>query len=360
MTTILHRAVALVGAALISTQAIAADTPPTRPLQDTTRSFDQALPVTPAQQQVDKLLRQIAAKAYSLQRHAEELQSFARGTPKLSASTHAVELNRARAAVNDIGADLRQLQALRANALPWQQHIIDRLEPLMQRMASGTTNAIELMNGDRRLFPTDEYRDAVAALVSDAGEARKLLLVHFDYAEAREKLNRLNGLPSQQVASTAGAGAALSPKPGKTLEQRVESALFKLPNYGVFDFLAFRVDGNEVTLTGDVSWPSLRMDAERAVRGVTGVERVNNHITVLPVSHNDDRIRLASYRAVYGHSALSRYRLDPNPPIRIIVSNGHLTLEGLVNNEMERTIATLQANSVPGIFSVTNNLQVGL
>jgi hyperosmotically inducible protein len=88
------------------------------------------------------------------------------------------------------------------------------------------------------------------------------------------------------------------------------------------------------------------------------VEQVRNEIEVLPVSTNDDRIRMATYRAIYGHTALNRYALQAVPPIHIIVKNGNLTLEGVVSNEADKNIAAMQARSVAGVFSVTNNLRV--
>jgi hyperosmotically inducible protein len=185
--------------------------------------------------------------------------------------------------------------------------------------------------------------------------------VNLDYAQAREKLNRLDASVMEPVAkvSTAPEATRVSSKAAKSLEQRVTSELLKLPYYGVFDYLAFQIDGDQVTLSGHVNWPTLKTDAERAVRGVEGVAAVSSTIEVLPLSPNDDRIRIAAYRAIYGHSTLARYRLNPHAPIRIIVKNGNLTLMGVVGSDMDRTIAHMQANSVPGAFSVTNNLQVG-
>lgn len=148
-------------------------------------------------------------------------------------------------------------------------------------------------------------------------------------------------------------------KTSKSLEERVRTELLKLPYYGVFDFLAFQIDGERVRLSGEASWPTLKTDAERAVCAVEGVRGVVNDIKVLPVSPHDDQIRLATYWAVYGHAALAPYRLNPHPPIRIIVENGNVTLKGVVRNQMDRSVAHLMANGVPGTFSVTNNLQLG-
>ncbi len=142
------------------------------------------------------------------------------------------------------------------------------------------------------------------------------------------------------------------------LERDVRHELVMLPYYGVFDRLAFRTDGSTVTLFGEVTRPTLKSSAENVVRDVEGVERVVNQIRVLPLSPNDDQIRLAAYRAIYGNSMLDRYALQAVPPIHIIVENGNVTLDGVVANENDRNVASIQAKSVPGVFSVTNNLRV--
>ena len=131
-----------------------------------------------------------------------------------------------------------------------------------------------------------------------------------------------------------------------------------LPYYGVFDNLAYRVNGSAVELYGQVTRPTLKSDAENVVKKIEGVERVVNNIEVLPTSPDDDRIRLAEYRAIYGQTALNRYSLQAVPPIHVIVKNGHVTLEGVVASEGDKNIAGIQANSVPGVFSVTNNLRI--
>lgn len=140
--------------------------------------------------------------------------------------------------------------------------------------------------------------------------------------------------------------------------REVRHELIMLPFYGVFDNLAFKVDGGTVTLIGQVSRPTLKTDAERVVKGIEGVERVINRIEVLPLSPHDDAIRMATYRAIYGHPALNRYALQAVPPIHIVVKNGNVTLEGVVANEGDKNIAGIQAESVSGVFSVTNNLRV--
>ncbi len=142
------------------------------------------------------------------------------------------------------------------------------------------------------------------------------------------------------------------------IEREVRREIVTLPFYSLFDHFAFRVDGETVTLRGKVSRPTLKSDAENVVRRIEGVEKVNNEIEVLPLSPNDDRLRMALYGAIYGHGALQMLAIRAVPPVHIIVENGNVTLEGVVANEMQKNIANLQANGVPGVFSVTNNLRV--
>jgi hyperosmotically inducible protein len=142
------------------------------------------------------------------------------------------------------------------------------------------------------------------------------------------------------------------------ITREVRHELVMLPYYGVFDNLAYRVDGNTVTLVGQVTRPTLKSDAEHAVKDIEGVEQVKNEIQVLPLSPADDRIRIAAYRGIYGQPPLDRYAMQAVPPIHIIVANGKIDLEGVVANQGDKDIANVRANSVSGAFGVTNNLKV--
>ena len=142
------------------------------------------------------------------------------------------------------------------------------------------------------------------------------------------------------------------------ITREVRHELLMLPYLDVFDYLTYKVDGYTVTLMGQVARPTLKSDAENVVKRIEGVEHVDNQIEVLPVSPNDDRLRLRLYRAIYGFAPMQKYALGVQKPIRIIVKNGHVTLEGVVDNEGDKNIANIRANSVSGSFSVTNNLQV--
>ncbi len=140
--------------------------------------------------------------------------------------------------------------------------------------------------------------------------------------------------------------------------KKIRKELVTLPFYGVFDNLSFNYEDGKVILMGQVSRPTLRSDAKRVVERVTGVEEVVNKIEVLPLSNFDDRIRLATYRAIYRQPGLDRLALQAVPPIHIIVKNGNVTLEGVVLNKSDSTRAFIAANGIPGVFSVKNNLRI--
>jgi len=149
-----------------------------------------------------------------------------------------------------------------------------------------------------------------------------------------------------------------TPRAVERIEKEVRHELVMLPYLNVFDNLAYRVDGYNVTLLGQVTDPVVKSDAENAVKRIEGVEKVDNQIEVLPVSTIDDRLRLQLYRAIYGFPALQRYALPVLKPIRIIVRNGHVTLEGVVDSEADKNLAGIRANGVSGVFSVENHLRV--
>jgi hyperosmotically inducible protein len=160
------------------------------------------------------------------------------------------------------------------------------------------------------------------------------------------------------VAAAAAAPQAALPRAADRIAREVRHELVMLPYYGVFDNLAYQVNGSTVTLLGQVTRPTLKSDAERAVKGIEGVDKVVNKIEVLPLSPMDDKIRLAVYRAIYSDPALDRYALRAVPPIHIIVKNGNVTLDGAVASQADKNIAGIRANGVPGVFSVRNELQV--
>ncbi len=171
------------------------------------------------------------------------------------------------------------------------------------------------------------------------------------------------------VLGTAAFGAASVPRNSaqsgltrKTtvMEERIRHQLVMLPFYGVFDNLSFSIEGsNTVVLTGQVTQPILKSDAQAAVKRVEGVQKVVNNIEVLPLSPFDNRIRWATYRAIFSRPGFEKYAIQAVSPIRIIVKNGNITLDGYVGNQMDKTLAYMAARSVPGAFSVTDNLQIG-
>jgi len=143
------------------------------------------------------------------------------------------------------------------------------------------------------------------------------------------------------------------------ITKEVRHQLLMIPYYSVFDNLEYRVDGTTVTLMGQVVNGSIKDDAESGVKHVEGVEKIVNNIEILPPSPDDDQIRRAEYRAIYSFGSLQKYGFQAVASIHIIVKGGHVTLEGMVDNQSDKDAANIRANGVPNVFSVTNNLRVG-
>lgn len=147
-------------------------------------------------------------------------------------------------------------------------------------------------------------------------------------------------------------------KTSGTLDAKVRHELLMLPYLSLFDDLSYRVDGSTVTLFGEVTEPVLKSDAENVVKRIEGVTAVKSQIEVLPLSPMDNQIRWRTYRAIFGYGPLQRYALGALPSIHIVVKNGNVALKGTVANEMDKQLAYMRANAVPGVFSVTNDLQI--
>jgi hyperosmotically inducible protein len=169
----------------------------------------------------------------------------------------------------------------------------------------------------------------------------------------------LVGLPMLAMGDTTQLGGATTPAAQAQIAKQVRHNLLMLPFYGIFDNLEYAVQGDHVVLSGQVVWPTTKSDAENAVKGINGVTGVTNNIQVLPLSRFDNQIRFAEYRAIFRQGSLYRYAMGANPSIHIIVDNGHVTLVGYVANKTDSNLAYIAANGVPGVFSVTNKLQVG-
>jgi hyperosmotically inducible protein len=175
------------------------------------------------------------------------------------------------------------------------------------------------------------------------------------------KQRSLIGFCSLLLLVTLASVAQNAPDQSKSqdrIAREVRHELLMLPYFGVFDNMAFKVDGGTVILTGQVVRPSLKSDAENAVKHVEGVEKVDNQIETLPPSSMDDGIRIRLFRSIYGYPALEKYSLGVQKPIRIIVKGGRVTLEGVVDSDADKNMAGIRANGVSNVFSVTNNLRV--
>lgn len=166
------------------------------------------------------------------------------------------------------------------------------------------------------------------------------------------------GVAVPRTAAAASHPVVSESVQNSDLSRQVGHQLAMVPWYGVFDDLGYSVNGTEVTLTGAVVNPATKSDAVGYVKHIKGVTSVVDNIKVLPPSSMDFRIRRAEYRSIFGFAGLYRYAMGANPSIHIIVDNGHVTLVGYVSNEGDRDMANIRANAVPGVFSVTNNLQI--
>ena len=171
-----------------------------------------------------------------------------------------------------------------------------------------------------------------------------------------------SGIGEAQEPAGNSSGAAQNVTGPQRMQDRISREVFHelvtLPQLTIFDNLQYKVDGNKVTLMGQVRDAILKDSAEKAVKHIEGVDSVNNQIEILPASGNDERIRRDVARALFNDERLFRYSMGSVPPIHIIVKNGHVTLEGVVNSQADKDAANLRANGVPGVFSVDNHLQV--
>ena len=195
------------------------------------------------------------------------------------------------------------------------------------------------------------------------------------------RLTRFLLLPAVVLALTVAASAQTKAQPGSAqtrqsqnrtavpaerrsalseqrLNEEVRHQLVMLPWYSVFDNLQYKVNGSEVTLQGQVLQDRTKEDAESRVKGIEGVTKVINNIELLPAAPNDDRIRRATYRAIFSDPVLGKYSMGAVQPVHIVVKNGHVTLEGAVLNAGDRQLMEARAKGVSGVFSVTNNLRI--
>jgi len=158
------------------------------------------------------------------------------------------------------------------------------------------------------------------------------------------------------------AGAASNdnlPSGDEQIARSIRHEVLSYSFYGIFDDINFRVANGQVELIGAVNQPFKKKDIEKLVFRIPGVNGVTNGLKVLPNSFEDDRLRRQIARAIYRDPALNRYAIQAVPPIHIIVDNGHVTLTGVVNNDLEKNVAGIRASSAGLSFGpVINNLQV--
>jgi hyperosmotically inducible periplasmic protein len=164
-----------------------------------------------------------------------------------------------------------------------------------------------------------------------------------------------------QIGMAADSKQTIPPagKQAKTLDDRIKHSILMLPYYGVFDDIGYKLQGDTVTLVGEVRRPFLKDDADQAVRKIDGIAKVVNNIEVLPLSPMDDSLRWMTYKAIYSRPGFEKYGLQSIKPIKIIVKNGNIPLMGAVGSEFDKIEAEMAAKSVPFAFSVKDELIVG-
>jgi hyperosmotically inducible protein len=164
--------------------------------------------------------------------------------------------------------------------------------------------------------------------------------------------------PGTQAPSVRNSSKTAAKSEEHSLAHDIRHQLLMLPYYSVFDYITFSLDGSKVTLSGQVVRPTLRADAEGAVKSIEGVAAVNDLIEVLPKSPADDELRRDVYRAIFEDAALQRYAVSEVPAIHILLKEGSVTLEGAVAGEGDKRLAATRATGVTGVAGVKNNLAV--
>lgn len=178
--------------------------------------------------------------------------------------------------------------------------------------------------------------------------------------DADKKIHHIHGVQAVQNQIEVGGKGGATVEDATLAKKLAQKLAYDRVGYGTTAFNSINIDvkNGVVTLSGTVYGPVDKDAALGDVENYPGVRDVIDNIEVAPVSIMDDELRVKVFRAVYGASNLNRYAMDPAKPIRIIVINGNVMLEGAVNNAMDKQIAGMRANQVPGVFKVTNNLQI--
>ncbi|HEX4029350.1 MAG TPA: BON domain-containing protein [Terracidiphilus sp.] len=207
-----------------------------------------------------------------------------------------------------------------------------------------------------QLEKKEVFRDVNAKVDDGIVTIQGTVPLYMDKLNAEKRVRKVKSVDGVRNHVSVG-GPAISDK--EVQENLAGKLRYDRIGYGiVFNSLGVAVDNGVVTLSGNVRDYPDRDSALAIVSTTAGVKDVVDEIAVAPVSIMDDGLRIRLARAIYGYSSLQRYALDPQAPIRIVVENGNVELAGVVLNDMDRQLAFTRANSVPGVFSVTNHLAV--
>jgi osmotically-inducible protein OsmY len=223
--------------------------------------------------------------------------------------------------------------------------------------AATSANDAQIQASLNKSLSNKRFKGITSSVQDGMVTLRGTVNVYSDKDDADKRAHRVKNVTGVQNLIEIGG----PPVEDVTLRNKLaEKLAYDRVGYGTtaFNAITIGVHNGVVTLGGTAYGPVDRDSAVGLVENYPGVKDVVDNINVDPVSPMDDRIRLAEARAIYGAPQLNKYALDPAKPIRITVNNGNVTLSGVVDNETDKTVANIRANSVPGVFKVINNLQV--
>jgi hyperosmotically inducible periplasmic protein len=223
-------------------------------------------------------------------------------------------------------------------------------------LAQGGRYDVQIQDDVQKTLQSNpKFQDVQAAVEDGVVMLTGTAKLYFDKLEAEKKIRHIKhieGVRNHIEVETSVPDDVL-------LEKLANKLRYDRIGYGImFNSLKLGVQDGVVTVSGEVRDYPAKDSALAIIATEPGVKDVIDDIKVLPVSNFDDELRIKVARAIYRHPALQKYAIDPQAPIRIVVNNGHVTLDGVVDSAMDKQIAGMQASGVPGVFSVENNLMV--
>jgi hyperosmotically inducible protein len=233
--------------------------------------------------------------------------------------------------------------------------------PVLPILAQGKAGDAQTLAEVQKTLDGKRFSDVHAAVKNGIVTLTGTVDVYATKEDAEHKIHHKKGVNAvQNMIQVQGGGSSAEISDIDLRNKLAEKLAYDRVGYGTTAFNSFTigVQNGVVTLGGTAYGPTDKDSAVSLVAHYAGVKDVIDNIDVAPLSPNDDRIRIETARAVYGFPSLQRYSMDPAKPIRITVVNGNVTLSGVVDRQADKDTAGIRANGVPGVFKVTNDLQV--